>query len=116
MCAGVSWGGLGWDEGLRVRFGGATRLSAFKAPTHHLPCVCLTLCLFALCILLLNCCFCDDHTPQHHPTLNKTQKKQVAVVGVGGVGSVAAEMLTRCGIGRLLLYGESTQGGRDGWR
>jgi tRNA A37 threonylcarbamoyladenosine dehydratase len=31
---------------------------------------------------------------------------QVAVVGVGGVGSVAAEMLTRCGIGRLLLYGE----------
>jgi tRNA A37 threonylcarbamoyladenosine dehydratase len=32
---------------------------------------------------------------------------QVAVVGVGGVGSVAAEMLTRCGIGRLLLYGES---------
>ncbi|GLT49997.1 hypothetical protein SLA2020_235140 [Shorea laevis] len=28
----------------------------------------------------------------------------VAVVGIGGVGSVAAEMLTRCGIGRLLLY------------
>ncbi|KAK4756241.1 hypothetical protein SAY87_006368 [Trapa incisa] len=28
----------------------------------------------------------------------------VAIVGVGGVGSVAAEMLTRCGIGRLLLY------------
>jgi hypothetical protein len=29
---------------------------------------------------------------------------QVAVVGMGGVGSVAAEMLTRCGIGRLLMY------------
>eukprot|EP00898_Chlorokybus_atmophyticus_P008516 jgi/Chlat1/8666/Chrsp87S08048 len=28
----------------------------------------------------------------------------VAIVGAGGVGSVAAEMLTRCGIGRLLLY------------
>ncbi|OAY47956.1 ubiquitin-like modifier-activating enzyme 5 isoform X1 [Manihot esculenta] len=28
----------------------------------------------------------------------------VAIVGIGGVGSVAAEMLTRCGIGRLLLY------------
>ncbi|KAL6953918.1 hypothetical protein U1Q18_043803 [Sarracenia purpurea var. burkii] len=28
----------------------------------------------------------------------------VAIVGIGGMGSVAAEMLTRCGIGRLLLY------------
>ncbi len=28
----------------------------------------------------------------------------VAVVGLGGVGSVAAEMLTRCGIGKLLLF------------
>lgn len=28
----------------------------------------------------------------------------VAVVGVGGVGSVTAEMLTRCGTGRLLLF------------
>ncbi|KAL3853959.1 hypothetical protein ACJMK2_013250 [Sinanodonta woodiana] len=28
----------------------------------------------------------------------------VAVVGIGGVGSVAAEMLTRCGIGKLLLF------------
>ncbi|CAI5993024.1 unnamed protein product [Closterium sp. NIES-65] len=32
------------------------------------------------------------------------RKYTVAIVGVGGVGSVAAEMLTRCGIGRLLLY------------
>ncbi|MEW5304536.1 MAG: hypothetical protein WDW38_009264 [Sanguina aurantia] len=30
--------------------------------------------------------------------------KTVAIVGIGGVGSVAAEMLTRCGVGRLLLY------------
>ncbi|XP_071443696.1 ubiquitin-like modifier-activating enzyme 5 [Hetaerina americana] len=28
----------------------------------------------------------------------------VIIVGVGGVGSVAAEMLTRCGIGKLLLF------------
>jgi len=28
----------------------------------------------------------------------------VAVIGVGGVGSVVAEMLTRCGVGRLVLY------------
>lgn len=26
----------------------------------------------------------------------------MAVVGVGGVGSVAAEMLTRCGIGKVV--------------
>eukprot|EP00823_Brevimastigomonas_motovehiculus_P000266 TRINITY_DN10379_c0_g1_i1.p1 TRINITY_DN10379_c0_g1~~TRINITY_DN10379_c0_g1_i1.p1 ORF type:complete len:432 (+),score=106.38 TRINITY_DN10379_c0_g1_i1:28-1296(+) len=28
----------------------------------------------------------------------------IAVVGMGGVGSVAAEMLTRCGCGKLLLF------------
>lgn len=28
----------------------------------------------------------------------------IAVIGVGGVGSVSAEMLTRCGIGRLILF------------
>ena len=27
-----------------------------------------------------------------------------AVVGVGGVGSVTAEMLTRCGIGKVRIY------------
>lgn len=34
----------------------------------------------------------------------KIRSYTVAVVGVGGVGSVTAEMLTRCGIGRLLLF------------
>ncbi len=36
--------------------------------------------------------------------LNLIRRCTVAVVGMGGVGSVAAEMLTRCGIGGLLMY------------
>lgn len=38
----------------------------------------------------------------------KIREFSVAIVGIGGVGSVAAEMLTRCGIGRLLLYDYDT--------
>ncbi|XP_078395709.1 ubiquitin-like modifier-activating enzyme 5 isoform X1 [Cetorhinus maximus] len=34
----------------------------------------------------------------------KIREFTVVVVGVGGVGSVTAEMLTRCGIGKLLLF------------
>lgn len=34
----------------------------------------------------------------------KITKKAVVLVGVGGVGSVAAEMLVRCGIGKLILF------------
>ncbi|XP_047484270.1 ubiquitin-like modifier-activating enzyme 5 [Penaeus chinensis] len=34
----------------------------------------------------------------------KIRTHTVAIVGVGGVGSVTAEMLTRCGIGKLLLF------------
>lgn len=34
----------------------------------------------------------------------KIREFSVAIVGVGGVGSVTAEMLTRCGIGKLLLF------------
>jgi len=36
------------------------------------------------------------------------RKCSVVIVGVGGVGSVASEMLTRCGIGKLLLYDYDT--------
>ena len=32
------------------------------------------------------------------------RNKTVAVVGVGGVGSVASEMLVRCGVGKLLIF------------
>uniref|UniRef100_A0A7S3E9T1 Ubiquitin-like modifier-activating enzyme 5 n=5 Tax=Rhodosorus marinus TaxID=101924 RepID=A0A7S3E9T1_9RHOD len=34
----------------------------------------------------------------------KIRECSIAVVGIGGVGSVAAEMLTRCGIGKLILF------------
>nr|CAG4649385.1 EOG090X07G2 [Scapholeberis mucronata] len=34
----------------------------------------------------------------------KIREYTVAIVGVGGVGSVTAEMLTRCGIGKLILF------------
>lgn len=38
----------------------------------------------------------------------RIREKTVAIIGCGGVGSVVAEMLTRCGIGRLLLYDYDT--------
>ena len=34
----------------------------------------------------------------------KIRKFSAIIVGVGGVGSVCAEMLVRCGIGKLILY------------
>lgn len=34
----------------------------------------------------------------------RIREKTVAVVGVGGVGSVTADMLTRCGVGKLILF------------
>ena len=34
----------------------------------------------------------------------KIKEYTVIIVGVGGVGRVVAEMLTRCGIGKLILY------------
>lgn len=36
------------------------------------------------------------------------RKLSIAIVGIGGVGSVAAEMLTRCGVGKLLLFDYDT--------
>ena len=34
----------------------------------------------------------------------KIRSHTVAIVGVGGVGSVTAEMLTRCGMGKIILF------------
>lgn len=36
------------------------------------------------------------------------RNKTVAVIGIGGVGSVAAEMLARCGVGKLILFDYDT--------
>ena len=41
---------------------------------------------------------------QYNVTFQKIRDYAVAVVGVGGVGSVTAEMLTRCGIGKVRFY------------
>ncbi|KAG6590893.1 Ubiquitin-like modifier-activating enzyme 5 [Phytophthora cinnamomi] len=38
----------------------------------------------------------------------KIREFSVLVVGLGGIGSVAAEMLTRCGIGKLIMYDYDT--------
>jgi ubiquitin-like modifier-activating enzyme 5 len=40
--------------------------------------------------------------------IQEIKKKSVLIVGVGGIGSVASEMLTRCGIGKLILYDYDT--------
>ncbi|KAE9419066.1 hypothetical protein Angca_005107, partial [Angiostrongylus cantonensis] len=34
----------------------------------------------------------------------KIREKTIAIVGIGGIGSVVAEMLTRCAIGKLILF------------
>lgn len=34
----------------------------------------------------------------------RIREKSIAVVGIGGVGSVTADMLTRCGAGKLILF------------
>ena len=34
--------------------------------------------------------------------------KTVLIVGIGGVGSVTAEMLSRCGIGKMILFDYDT--------
>ena len=38
------------------------------------------------------------------PNYEQIRDFSIIVVGLGGIGSVAAEMLTRCGIGKLILF------------
>ena len=38
------------------------------------------------------------------PNYADIRYKSVIVVGVGGVGSVASEMLVRCGVGKLIIF------------
>ena len=38
------------------------------------------------------------------PNYTDIRYKSVIVVGVGGVGSVASEMLVRCGVGKLIIF------------
>ena len=42
------------------------------------------------------------------PNYAQIRQKTVIVVGVGGVGSVASEMLVRCGIGKLVIFDYDT--------
>ena len=42
------------------------------------------------------------------PNFEAIQSKRIIIVGVGGVGSVAAEMLARCGVGELVLFDYDT--------
>ena len=39
----------------------------------------------------------------------RVREVTVAVVGVGGVGSVVAEMLTRCGVGKVSISTQRTR-------
>ena len=38
------------------------------------------------------------------PNYEDIRHKSVIIVGVGGVGSVSAEMLVRCGVGKLIIF------------
>ena len=54
--------------------------------------------------LFNECILVTDLYSQTNPRAPFNLACSVAVVGVGGVGSVTAEMLTRCGIGKLILF------------
>ncbi len=43
----------------------------------------------------------NDYEVYNSLFIQRIREFTVAVVGVGGVGSVTAEMLTRCGIGKV---------------
>jgi len=42
------------------------------------------------------------------PIPQSIRNYSVCIVGIGGVGSVVSEMLTRCGVGKLILFDYDT--------
>lgn len=63
-------------------------------------------CFGAFAIMQLSCFFCSRLMALQRmgvvQNYERIRQMSVAIVGVGGVGSVTAEMLTRCGIGKVL--------------
>ena len=66
--------------------------------------LCGTVLIFHLGVLQGNTHTHKKHTHTRNQDYERIRDLTVAVVGMGGVGSVACEMLTRCGLGRLLIY------------
>lgn len=84
---------------------------------------CVYVCMLA-CSLVRVCCHvyydaCRMERPEHSRLLalnklgivkeyERISERTVLIVGVGGIGSVVAEMLVRCGIGKLILFDYDT--------
>ncbi|MBR2155980.1 MAG: ThiF family adenylyltransferase, partial [Clostridia bacterium] len=52
--------------------------------------------------------FCRTELVLGHEAMERLKNASVAVFGIGGVGSYAAEALARSGVGRLMLVDDDT--------